>query len=138
MDFAFDYIHKTGGIATEGAYPYTSGSGRRGSCKNPIPAFAATVASHTDVASNNAVQLQAAIAKGPVSIAVEADKSAWQSYRSGIMDSESCGTNLDHGVLAVGYNTADGYWIVKNSWGTTWGEKGYIRLGMTSSSSHGI
>merc|ERR1712048_369019 len=86
----------------------------------------------------NALQLQAALTIGPVSIAVEADKSAWQSYRSGVMDSESCGTNLDHGVLAVGYNTGEGYWIVKNSWGTTWGEKGYIRLGMTSSSSHGI
>jgi len=138
MDYAFQYIKSAGGITTEGAYPYTSGSGTRGRCKSPIPAFAATVSSYKDVQSNNALQLQAALQNGPVSIAVEADQSAWQSYRSGIMDKESCGVNLDHGVLAVGYDSGAGYWIVKNSWGTVWGEAGYIRLGMTSSNSAGI
>jgi len=138
MDYAFQYIHTAGGITGESDYPYTSGSGVRGQCKNPIPAFKATVASFKDVTPDNALQMQAALAIGPVSIAVEADKSAWQHYSSGVMDSESCGTNLDHGVLAVGFDTEGGYWIVKNSWGTTWGEAGYIRLGMTSRSKHGI
>jgi len=138
MDYAFEYINGAGGITDEADYPYTSGSGVRGRCPNSIPQFVATVSSYKDVSPDNALQLQAALALGPVSIAVEADKSAWQSYRSGVMDSESCGTQLDHGVLAVGYNTAENYWIVKNSWGTSWGESGYIRLGISSSSSHGI
>merc|ERR1712039_810566 len=73
--------------------------------------------------------LKAAVSKQPVSVAIEADKSAFQLYRSGVLDSSSCGTKLDHGVLVVGYGT-DGkdYWKVKNSWGSSWGESGYIRM----------
>merc|ERR1711907_730229 len=73
--------------------------------------------------------LQAAVSKQPVSVAIEADKSAFQLYRGGVLDNSACGTQLDHGVLLVGYGT-DGkdYWKVKNSWGATWGESGYIRL----------
>lgn len=138
MDYAFEYIKEAGGITSEAAYPYTSGSGNRGRCKSPIPAAVATVSSFEDVTANNVLQLQAALTIGPVSVAVEADQSAWQSYRSGVMDSESCGTQLDHGVLAVGFNSAESYWIVKNSWGTTWGEAGFIRLGQKSTNSAGI
>merc|ERR1712139_485931 len=60
----------------------------------------------------------------------EADKSVFQLYRSGVLDSASCGTNLDHGVLTVGYGTESGkdYWKVKNSWGATWGMNGYVLL----------
>merc|ERR1712154_467125 len=82
-----------------------------------------------DVQSNNEAQLQAAVAEGPVSIAIEADQSAFQLYHGGVM-SGRCGKRLDHGVLLVGYGTDSGekFWKVKNSWGPTWGEEGYIRL----------
>lgn len=73
-----------------------------------------------------------ALNSGPVSVAIEADTHVFQSYTGGIISSSSCGTNLDHGVLAVGYG-AD-YIIVKNSWGSGWGEKGYVRIKRTSGS----
>ena len=71
-----------------------------------------------------------AVAKQPVSIAIEADKLSFQFYRSGVYSSKNCGTNLDHGVLLVGYGEEDDkkYWKVKNSWGTTWGDEGYIKI----------
>merc|ERR1719326_2303089 len=73
--------------------------------------------------------MMSALSKQPVSIAIEADKLAFQMYRGGVL-SGYCGTQLDHGVLLVGYGTDGGkdYWKVKNSWGPRWGESGYIRL----------
>jgi len=137
MDYAFQWIKENGGIASEQAYPYTSGGGVRGSCSsskssNPV----ASVASYTDVTPDSVTAMKAALSQQPVSVAVEADKSAWQFYKSGILTSEACGTKLDHGVLAVGY--ASDYFKVKNSWGATWGEDGYIRLSTSSNSRHGI
>jgi len=138
MDYAFQFIEKHG-ITSESNYPYTSGSGVRGSCSSAKEAQpVATVSGYKDVTQNSADQMKAALALGPVSVAVEADKSAWQFYSGGIMSSESCGTNLDHGVLAVGFDSTSGYFKVKNSWGTSWGEAGYIRLADTSRNAAGI
>jgi C1A family cysteine protease len=137
MDNAFAWV-ETNGIASESAYPYTSGSGTTGTCDsskkaNPV----ARISGYTDVASNSHSALQSAVAQQPVSIAIEADQSVFQLYSGGVMDSASCGTSLDHGVLVVGYDTTGSspYWKVKNSWGSSWGEDGYIRLGMSTSGS---
>jgi len=137
MDNAFAWV-ETNGIASESAYPYTSGTGTAGTCDaskkaNPV----AYISGYTDVTSNSQSALQSAVAQQPVSIAIEADRSVFQLYSGGVMDSTSCGTNLDHGVLVVGYDTSGSspYWKVKNSWGSSWGEAGYIRLGMARSGS---
>ena len=128
MDDAFQYIIDNKGITTETAYPYTATGPN--TCEAKGKPVAATLSGFKDVAANSELALETAIVQQPVSVAVEADQSVFQFYSGGVMDS-SCGTQLDHGVLAVGYGTDAGkeYYKVKNSWGADWGEKGYIRLG---------
>jgi len=125
MDYAFQYIIDNG-ITTETAYPYRAVDG---TCKSAGKPVAATIRSFKDVTPNNNNALKTALNVGPVSIAIEADQTGFQFYQSGIFDG-TCGATLDHGVLAVGYGTQSGtpYYIVKNSWGSSWGEEGYIRL----------
>jgi len=131
MDNAFEWITSAGGLCTEESYPYTSGSGITGTCKKGCSP-AVTVTGHTDVPKEDEDALKSAVARQPVSVAIEADKSAFQLYKSGVLDSSGCGTALDHGVLVVGYGTdsasSKDYWKVKNSWGATWGEEGYLRM----------
>jgi len=126
MDQAFQYIIANNGITTEAAYPYTA---MDGTCNTSVTA-AATITGFTDVASGSESALVNAVAIGPVSVAIEADQACFQFYTSGILNDPSCGTNLDHGVLAVGYSQSGGYWIVKNSWGTSWGMNGYVEIAM--------
>jgi len=130
MDNAFEWIQKNG-ICTESSYPYTSGSGVTGTCKKSCTPVA-TNTGHHDVPAKDEDALKSAAASTPVSVAIEADKSAFQLYKSGVLDSSSCGTKLDHGVLVVGYGTDSSsgkdYWKVKNSWGATWGEEGFVRM----------
>lgn len=126
MDYGFEYIIKKG-ITTEAAYPYTATGPN--TCEAAGKPVAATLSAYKDVPANSETALMTAIAQQPVSVAVEADQSVFQFYSGGVMDS-ACGTQLDHGVLAVGYGTEGGkdYYKVKNSWGATWGAKGYILL----------
>ncbi|THG19459.1 hypothetical protein TEA_026342 [Camellia sinensis var. sinensis] len=127
MDYAFEFIINNGGIDSEEDYPYKA---RDGTCdqyrKNTK---VVTIDDYEDVPENNEKALQKAVANQPVSVAIEAGGMAFQFYASGIF-SGKCGTALDHGVTAVGYGTENGvnYWIVKNSWGASWGESGYIRM----------
>lgn len=127
MDYAFEYIIKNKGITTEEAYPYTATGPN--ACKAAGKPVAATLSGYKDVAVNSETALETALVTQPVSVAVEADQSVFQFYTGGVMDS-ACGTQLDHGVLAVGYGTEGGkeYFKVKNSWGADWGDKGYILL----------
>eukprot|EP00591_Stephanopyxis_turris_P016574 CAMPEP_0195541590 /NCGR_PEP_ID=MMETSP0794_2-20130614/51165_1 /TAXON_ID=515487 /ORGANISM="Stephanopyxis turris, Strain CCMP 815" /LENGTH=371 /DNA_ID=CAMNT_0040675693 /DNA_START=61 /DNA_END=1176 /DNA_ORIENTATION=+ len=128
MDDAFQWIEKNG-ICTEEDYPYTSGSGTTGQCSTSCKP-AATITGYTDVPQNDETSLLAAVNQQPVSVAIEADRSVFQLYKSGVLKSKLCGKTLDHGVAIVGYGTLDDtkYWKVKNSWGSTWGQEGYILM----------
>jgi cathepsin L len=131
MDNAFKYIIAKGGITSEANYPYTA---RTGTCNAALAAkVVAKISSYKDVTPDSPAALETAIAQQPVSVAVEADQSAWQLYSSGTVSS-GCGTNLDHGVLAVGYDTTASppYYKVKNSWGASWGMSGYIQLSIVA------
>jgi len=135
MDNAFKYIIANGGLCSEDAYPY---SGTTGTCKSTSCSSVSKITSFQDVATNNEAALQAAVVQQPISVAIEADQSGFQFYTSGIFTG-ACGTNLDHGVLAVGYGTENGqaYWKVKNSWGASWGANGYILLGRNMQAPYG-
>jgi hypothetical protein len=126
MDQAFQWLidSKKGQLTTEAAYPYRSGGGSSKTCKKIKKAdVAATVKSFNLFKSGEDDLAAALIKSGPVSIAVDA--SSFQSYTGGVMD--NCDNfERDHGVVAVGV-TPD-YWIIKNSWGSSWGESGFIRV----------
>jgi len=124
--YGIQYIGQTG-IAAESSYPYTA---RDGSCKasSVSKALAAgSVAGYKSVGKNNAA-LESAIQGAPISVTVDADNS-WQSYRSGVL-SKSCGIfgQIDHAVIAVGYDSSADTFKIRNSWGASWGEGGYVRI----------
>jgi len=110
-----------------------------GSCKYDGSKTEGKVAGFVDVTPGSPDQLKAALANGPVSVAIEADQFVFQGYTGGVI-TRGCGQNLDHGVLAVGYGTESGqeYFLVKNSWGASWGVDGYVKIGAGSSNVCGI
>ena len=132
MDNAFSWIGKNGGLCTEAAYPYVSGTTQTaGTCETKCSAVSGSkVSKFVDVTANSDSAMMTALAQQTVAIAIEADQREFQLYKSGVFTG-ACGTTLDHGVLTVGYGTMSGtdYYLVKNSWGTTWGANGYIYLG---------
>ena len=130
MDNAFEYAIDNG-MCSENDDPYTA---KQDTCENkcnPVAYFS----SCEDVSSNNQKELKASVFQQPVSVAIEADTKTFQFYKSGVITGDTCGTNLDHGVLIVGYGTENGkdYWLVKNSWGDSWGENGYVKIERTDS-----
>ncbi|XP_038987363.1 thiol protease SEN102-like [Phoenix dactylifera] len=137
MDYAFEFIVKNGGMTTETAYPYKAEEGRCDVSKENSPVV--TIDGHENVPANNEEALMKAVANQPVSVAIEASGLHFQFYSEGVFTG-SCGTELDHGVAIVGYGTTNEgtkYWIVKNSWGPGWGERGYIRMERGIQHSHG-
>lgn len=140
MDNAFEYIKENGGIDTEEAYPYTA---REGECYYRKRYIGAEDVGFVDVPSGSESSLKKAVALvGPVAVAIDASHMSFQLYDSGVYKEDQCSSErLDHGVLAVGYGTdenGDDYWIVKNSWGPSWGEGGYVRMARNYNNMCGI
>nr|XP_014282110.2 cathepsin L1-like [Halyomorpha halys] len=138
MDNSFEYLKDVEGLESEDSYPYDR------SCRydknKVIPGT--QVKAYTDIKSKDDEALRAAVATvGPVSIAVSAGNQHFMFYGGGVFNGDTCNPEkLDHGILLVGYGSDDGedYWLVKNSWGPNWGEKGYMRLTRTKNNACGI
>jgi C1A family cysteine protease len=139
MDNAFKWIENNDGLCTENDYPYVSGNGVVPTCISTCDEVKGSgIVNFYDVKPSDDTAMMTAISKQPVSIAIEADQREFQLYKSGVYTG-TCGTNLDHGVLVVGYGSIDGndYYLVKNSWSQSWGDDGYIKLGRGASYNKG-
>jgi len=146
MDNAFTYIKENGGLQSEQSYPYTA---KHGKCKFDKTKVVAKCSGFVDVKSGDEKALMEAIAtNGPVSIAIDVTEERFMFYKDGIFVDDTCSNDedsLNHGVLAVGYGrnaTSDGkemdYWIVKNSWGPSWGMNGYILMARNAENMCGV
>jgi C1A family cysteine protease len=127
MALGFNYLKTHYGVL-ESDYGYTAADGTCQYSSKPHSSVEDT--GYTTVRSRSLSQLTAAVQQGVVSVAIEADKAVFQLYKSGVFDSASCGTTLDHGVALVGFGNESGtdYFILRNSWNTTWGEEGYMKI----------
>lgn len=128
MENAYEYIKETGGVTTEQIYPYFGRDGRCDITKRNSPVV--KIDGFENVPTNDENALLRAAANQPVSIAIDASGLNFQFYSEGVFNG-LCGTDLNHGVAIVGYGTTQegiNYWLVRNSWGTGWGEQGYIRM----------
>ncbi|XP_054163590.1 procathepsin L-like [Oppia nitens] len=140
MDNAFAYIKDNHGVDTEGSYPYEAKDKK---CRYKARNVGATDTGFVDISEGDENKLKEAVATvGPVSVAIDASHESFQFYSKGVYDEAECSsTELDHGVLVVGYGTSpasEDYWIVKNSWGTQWGDEGYIKMTRNKDNQCGI
>jgi len=139
---AMNYIISNNGIDTEASYPYTAEDGT--TCKYSVASIGATMTNYVNVIQGSENDLQAKVAVGPTSVAIDASLSSFQFYSSGVYYDSGCSsTQLDHGVLATGWGVDTSsqypdYWIVKNSWGTDWGMSGWIWMARNQSNNCGI
>jgi C1A family cysteine protease len=139
MDSAFEWA-ETNGVCTEASYPYVSGDSKEDEdcLSTGVKVSGAAPKSYTDVTPQSDSAMMSAVAQQPVAIAIQANQIGFQLYKSGVFTGK-CGDSLDHGVATVGYGTEDGqdYYLVRNSWGDSWGEDGYIKLERGGSQKNG-
>ena len=136
MEGAFAW-YEDNAAELETDYGYT---GKNGTCQESSYTAQFKSTGYKQITANSSSALMASIQAAPTSIAIEADKMVFQMYKSGVLNSTKCGTNLDHGVLAVGYGSENGqdYYLVKNSWGASWGENGYLKIANNDPNGPGI
>ncbi|KAJ4816690.1 Cysteine protease [Rhynchospora pubera] len=138
------WVVENGGITTEEKYPYTSGAtDTQGTCDaSKTSSHDVTISGFEFVPPYSESDLEKAVANQPVSIAIDASGSFHQFYSSGIFNGpcEADTFHLNHAVTIVGYGAENGikYWIVKNSWGTSWGDSGYIKMQKDISNTAGL
>ncbi|KAI1886231.1 hypothetical protein AGOR_G00211860 [Albula goreensis] len=142
---AFNYIAKNGGIESEKTYPYKA---KDMPCRYNKKRSVAYCKGYKQLPSGDEKSLRnALIDVGPIAVSVNSDLKTFKFYKSGIYSDPACHKTINHAVLAVGYgvsktsNMQGGpakFWIVKNSWGTHWGEKGYIRVARYNNNQCGI
>eukprot|EP00094_Tigriopus_californicus_P005518 TCALIF_05315-PC protein Name:"Similar to Cp1 Cathepsin L (Drosophila melanogaster)" AED:0.20 eAED:0.21 QI:41/0.45/0.33/1/0.54/0.5/12/28/835 len=139
MDGAFKYIKENGGIDTEKAYPY---EGALDDCRYQVKTKGASDMGFVDLPKGDEQKLKEAVATtGPVSVAVDASHETFQFYSHGVYDEPHCRPDaIDHGVVVVGYGSENGtdFWLVKNSWGTKWGDAGFIKMTRNKQNQCGI
>ena len=139
MNDAFTYVAINGGIMSEADYPYKH---VKGNCSYNRNRAVAHAVSYVNIPPQNESALKMAVATvGPISVAIDASAPTFRFYKSGVYYSPTCSSfRLDHGVLAAGYGVLDGqdYWLVKNSWGTVFGDAGYIRMSRNRNNNCGI
>ena len=126
VEYAFNYVkHKP--LETEDEYPYQAKDSK---CTQDVHPGDVQLSDFKDVQRFNPEQLAQALQLGPVSVGVNAATFGFKFYKSGVIKRACNGDSIDHAVLAVGYGTEKGtpYWLVKNSWGADWGEKGYFKV----------
>ncbi|CAL1298998.1 unnamed protein product [Larinioides sclopetarius] len=139
VNAAFEYVIKNGGIDTESSYPYTA---TQGECEFNPDTVAAKVTGYVELPSGDENALKETVASvGPVSVAIDAGHSSFTSYKSGIYYEPNCSSKqFDHAVVVVGYGTEDGtdYWLLKNSWGESWGMNGYMKMARNKNNMCGV
>jgi cathepsin L len=139
VDLAYYYVilKQKGNFNSEKNYPYLA---INSICRYSASDALTAVSDWGTISRTEAALQQAVYQYGPVAIAIDASKNSFQLYKSGIYNEKSCSsTKLDHAVTAVGYGTSPSdYWLVKNSWGTRWGEAGYIRLTRNANNQCGV
>nr|XP_054751285.1 procathepsin L-like [Lytechinus pictus] len=138
--WADGYIKSNGGIDTETGYPYV---GQDETCHFRTSDIGATITGFSEIEAGSEKSLEKALAQvGPISVCIDASQPSFQLYESGVYNEPDCSsTLLDHCVTAVGYDVTENnldYYIVKNSWGTTWGQEGYIWMSRNQDNQCGI
>jgi len=139
MDYAFEYIINNRGIDTEASYPYQTAGPL--TCQYNAANKGGSLTGYTDVTSGDENALLNAAVKEPVSVAIDASHNSFQFYSGGVYYESACSsTQLDHGVLVVGWGSENGqdFWWVKNSWGASWGLNGYIKMSRNQNNNCGI
>ncbi|XP_047200273.1 procathepsin L-like isoform X5 [Hippoglossus stenolepis] len=135
---AFKYVIRNKGVDSEKSYPYEAKDGK---CRYDVKGKAGTCSNFTVLPKGNEIALRDETASvGPISVLVDAKLPSFHQYRGGVYNDPKCSSSVTHAVLVVGYGTDNGqdYWLVKNSWGTKWGEKGYIRMARNKNNLCGI